>query len=85
MSGLKRGVIVFLATGAFSGYAPFMPGTVGASLGIGLYLSLSPFSDPVVIIATIALVVLSVWIAGSAEHFFNKKDPPFSTKKLTGF
>lgn len=77
MRGFSRGLIIFLSTGAFSGYCPVMPGTAGTVVGIALYFLLSSFSVPLYIATTILFVFFSIWISGKAEQLFNKKDPPF--------
>ena len=67
MNDFRKAFIIFLSTGAFSGYAPVMPGTFGSIIGIVLYVLLSLFSVPVYLLLTIALVFLSVWISSKAE------------------
>lgn len=74
MNNFRKAFIIFLSTGAFSGYAPVMPGTFGSIIGIVLYVFLSMFSVPVYLLLTIALVFLSIWISSKAEQLFKKKD-----------
>jgi len=67
-------VILFIATGAYSGYSPIVPGTVGTLVGIGLYLIICNTSP--LIYSTIALLLffLAVLISGKAEKILNEKD-----------
>ena len=76
MHGFSRGFIIFLSTGAFSGYAPVMPGTVGSVVGIALYLFVSSFSVPVYLLLAALFILLSIWSSGKAAQLFKEKDPP---------
>ena len=76
MYGFSRGFIIFLSTGAFSGYAPVMPGTVGSVAGVALYLLFPSFSVPIYLLLTVLFISLSVWISGKAAQLFKEKDPP---------
>ncbi len=76
MNGFRRGFIVFLSTGAFSGYAPVMPGTAGTVAGVFFYLLLSHFHLPVYLLLTVLFIFFSILISDKAEHVFSKKDPP---------
>ena len=75
MKGLSRGAVIFLSTGAFSGYAPVMPGTVGTLVGVGVFLLLSGCSVPVYLVFTVFFTAFAVWVSGKAERIFEKKDP----------
>ena len=74
MSRFNRGFIVFLATGAYSGFFPFMPGTVGTVVGVILFIILSSLSLPVYVLTTLAIIALSVWVSERAEKIFKKED-----------
>lgn len=76
MNGFFRGFIIFLSTGAFSGYAPVMPGTVGSVAGVALYFLLSSFSVPIYLLLTSLFISLSIWSSGKALQLFKEKDPP---------
>ena len=76
MNGFSRGFIIFLSTGAFSGYVPVMPGTAGSAAGIAVFYLLSFFSIPVYFLLTALFIFLSIWSAGKAEQLFREKDPP---------
>lgn len=63
-----------MASGAFLGYSPVAPGTVGSLLGIMLYIPLSflpvYYYVPFLLLASL----LSFRIADNAERHFGKKD-----------
>ncbi len=75
MNAFSKGIIVFISTGAFSGYAPVMPGTIGCLAGIVVYLFFSFFSVPVYLLLTIIFVIAAIRISDSAEQIFKKNDP----------
>jgi phosphatidylglycerophosphatase A len=69
--------VIFLATGAYLGYAPFASGTFGTLGGVALY----PVFDrlrlvsPALYVVTFAgLVAAAVVLAGEAEALFGEKD-----------
>lgn len=70
-----RSFILFLATGAGSGYFPWMPGTVGSLAGILLYYSLRSMPRGPYLAFVVAFFFLAVWVAGLAEVIFGAKDP----------
>lgn len=70
----------FVATGAFLGYAPFAPGTVGA-LGCAVLLwyllpeilpGASFASIALLTLSTLAFVALAIWASDRAERRFGK-------------
>lgn len=73
MSLLKH-IVLFFATGLYSGHFPKAPGTAASVLGLAicLYLRLLPLTTYV--ITTIVFFFLACWIAGLAEGFLNEKD-----------
>lgn len=66
--------VIFIATGAYSGYSPLAPGTAGTIAAIPIYLLLSRFSPYIYIAALLALLPVSFWSAGIAENIFGTKD-----------
>ena len=72
-----RKAVLFVATGAGSGYAPIAPGTAGAGVGLLIYgvlvLGLG-LSNGVLLALTAALTALGIWAAGRAEQLFGKHD-----------
>ena len=68
-------IILFLASGAGSGYIPFAPGTWGSAVGLLVYWLLLRLSQWPFVATVAAVVFLSCWIAGLAEGFLGQKDP----------
>ncbi len=72
--GFSRGLALFVATGAGSGYAPVASGTFGSAVGVLLYLPLAGL-PPLVFGATlVGITGLGIWAADEAERFFDRKD-----------
>ena len=73
-----RQVIIFFATGIYTGYSPFAPGTAGSVVGLIIgYLWCAPMWDhePMIFIAIFAaLFFLACLIAGQAEEIFGEHD-----------
>jgi phosphatidylglycerophosphatase A len=72
-----RTLILFLATGAYSGYAPVAPGTVGTLVAIPLIcLSVQLFSFSVVL--HLVVIVLAItgacWVADVADRELEEHD-----------
>ncbi|MEE9614271.1 MAG: phosphatidylglycerophosphatase A [Thermodesulfobacteriota bacterium] len=72
---MKNSIIMFLATGAYSGYSPFAPGTVGTLWGIPLAFALS-LLPPLWGAAALALAIVGACLlASEAAGIAEKKDP----------
>jgi phosphatidylglycerophosphatase A len=74
---MRRSVIVFLASGAYLGYAPVASGTFGTLAGVALYPVfdwLLSSSVAIYLVAFAALVAGAVWLAGHAERIFDEHD-----------
>ena len=73
-----RQVIIFLATGAYTGYSPFAPGTAGSVVGliIGYFFCAPMWQHEPMMFALIfaAVMFLSCLIAGRAEEIFGEHD-----------
>jgi phosphatidylglycerophosphatase A len=72
-----RGLILFLATGAYTGYAPFASGTCGSLVAIPLIFlsaSLLSFSFVLHLGAVLASIAGACWIAGQAESYLDEHD-----------
>ena len=73
-----RQIIIFFATGAYTGYSPFAPGTAGSVVGlvIGYFLCAPMWRDePMMFVAIfVAIFFLSCLIAGRAEQIFGEHD-----------
>lgn len=77
---VKRKLIIFLATGAYSGYSPVAPGTAGAAVGLVLVrLGCAPlwrWAPGLFLAAFAAVFLVSCRIAGQAEEIFDERDSP---------
>jgi phosphatidylglycerophosphatase A len=71
---LNEKLITFLATGFGSGLAPFVPGTMGTLVGVVICLLCLPLPWPIRLLIVIALLALSIYVAGQAEKIYQKKD-----------
>jgi len=72
---MQKAAILFLATGAGTGYLPVAPGTAGTLVGLLLWLVLGRLALPAFCVTLIFLIVGAVWIAHQAEKIFAQKDP----------
>ena len=70
-----RNPVVFLATGAYIGFVPKAPGTAGSLWGLPLAWILSRIPFPEAILWTLLFALITVLVSGSAEKYFEKKDP----------
>lgn len=74
---MRRRAIIFLASGAYLGYAPVASGTFGTLAGVALYPvfdALRAFSTVVYLLVFAGLVAGAIWIAGEAETLFGEQD-----------
>jgi phosphatidylglycerophosphatase A len=69
-----RKIVLFLATGAGSGYAPIAPGTAGSGVGLLLYALLIRLPGAGFALAVAATALVGIWAAGRAEREFGRKD-----------
>jgi len=73
-----RKLILFLATGFYSGYAPFAPGTAGSVVGLVLAWGVTvPLArrSPLAALALIgALFAIGCWVSGRAEALLDQHD-----------
>ena len=67
-------IVLFLATGFYSGYSRFAPGTAGSVVGVAAYFLLRPLGWPVYATVTLTVTLLGIWISGRAETLFGQKD-----------
>ena len=68
-------VIIFIATGCYSGYLPKAPGTWGSLVGLAIFFLLHNLSVPVYLAATAAIFLIGLFAAGEAEKIMDRKDP----------
>jgi len=71
-----RRLRLFIATMAGVGKIPFASGTWGTLATIPIYLLISwPRSIAVYLVATIVLILISIWACSACERQFGRKDP----------
>ncbi|MCB1309467.1 MAG: phosphatidylglycerophosphatase A, partial [Leptospiraceae bacterium] len=58
---MKFRIAQFIATGIYSGYLPFMPGTFGTLVAIPLTIALSLLAVPYRLVIVLALIVIGLW------------------------
>jgi phosphatidylglycerophosphatase A len=76
LKSIIRAIAIFLATGAYTGFFPMAPGTVGSAVGILIDRGLrATGSDWVYGIVIVALSVAGVLASQVAERHFARKDP----------
>ena len=71
-----RRLILFIATGAGSGYVPLAPGTAGAAVGTLIFvLGLRSLPAPLYLLTLVAAIALAIWASDAAIPLFGSKDP----------
>lgn len=70
-----RNIILFLATGGFSGNIPVAPGTFGTLVGLPLCFLLANIETSVAALIILSLIIFGVWIADEAEKILETEDP----------
>ena len=71
----KEKSIMVLATGCFTGYIPFAPGTFGSIVGLPLCFLLSKAKLPVAILFILIFIFFAIWISTEAEKILKQNDP----------
>lgn len=72
-----RPIILTLASGFGTGYAPVASGTFGSLVGIPLFLAVEPLrhaSLALYLLVIVALIAASIWIAGRADELYGEHD-----------
>ncbi len=64
-----------LATGFFTGYIPFAPGTFGSIVGLPLCFLLSKTKLPAAILFILIFIFFAIWISNRAEKILKQNDP----------
>ena len=86
-------MVKFLATGAYLGYAPVAPGTVG-SLGCAVLVwffvpevtaASSPLAIGATLLSTLAFVAMAIWAADLAERRFGHDASKIVVDEYAGF
>lgn len=82
----RNDLIVFLATGFFTGFLPTMPGTWGTFAGIPLVIISHRLTTMLQAVVTLVFVALALYIAGKAEILFEDRDArPIVIDEMAGF
>jgi phosphatidylglycerophosphatase A len=82
----RNDLIVFLATGCFTGYLPAMPGTWGTFAAIPVVILAHKGSTTSQLISAVVFVLFAVWIAGKAEVLLGAQDArPIVIDEMAGF
>ena len=82
----RNDLLVFLATGFFTGFLPTMPGTWGTFAGIPLVIIAHRLTTMLQGVVTLVFVVLALYIAGKAEILFEDRDArPIVIDEMAGF
>ena len=68
-------LIMFIATGAWSGYLPKAPGTWGSAVGVLLWLGLGQLAPAPYLGGVAVLLLIGTLCAGSAEKIVDRSDP----------
>ncbi|VAW40548.1 Phosphatidylglycerophosphatase A [hydrothermal vent metagenome] len=68
-------LIMFIATGAWSGYLPKAPGTWGSAVGVLLWLGLGQLALAPYLGGVALLLLIGTVCAGSAEKIVDRSDP----------
>ncbi len=75
-----RALIIFFATGAYSGFSPVAPGTAGSVVGLAVvWFAFGPLWNHSALLALAifaAAFAIACWISGRAEVIFNQHDSP---------
>ena len=68
-------LIMFIATGFYSGYLPKAPGTWGSLVGLLLFFLLHTLTLQIYLAVVAGIFVLGTFAAGEAEKIMDRKDP----------
>ncbi len=74
MHKIRQKFVIVLATGFYSGYAPFASGTFGTVVGLPFCYLLSRLDPFETMLYMVFFAGLAVWLAGEAEKVFEEKD-----------
>jgi phosphatidylglycerophosphatase A len=82
----KNDLVVFLATGCFTGFLPKMPGTWGTFAAIPIVIITHRTTTIVQAVTAVVFAAFAVWIAGRAEILFEGRDArPIVIDEMVGF
>ncbi|MEK7773817.1 MAG: phosphatidylglycerophosphatase A, partial [Deltaproteobacteria bacterium] len=72
---MKRAIITFFSTGAYTGYSPVMPGTVGTVWGVIIAYFISGATGLSQALITASITLISVPLAGETVRYTGENDP----------
>ncbi len=72
---LNQKIILFLATGFYTGKSPYAPGSFGTLCGIPFALVFWIIPPPFFGVYVVGLILAAIFIADQAEKVLGKKDP----------
>jgi len=81
---VKDGVVGGIATGLFTGFSPFAPGTAGSLLGAISWWFLMPFNFSRQVFWLALLFALGVYTAGQAESWWGRDDQKIVIDEVFG-
>jgi len=70
---MKR-MVLFLATGCFTGYSPFVPGTTGTLAAIPIYFFLSRLPPLYYTLILLGSIYVAIWASDRAEVILQSRD-----------
>jgi len=68
-------IIMFIATGAYSGYLPKAPGTWGTLVAFPIHYLIVQLPKPYYAFSLAAIFIIAIITAGMAEKIIDRKDP----------
>jgi phosphatidylglycerophosphatase A len=72
---LKQPVTKFLASGAFFGYVPGAPGTLGTLWGVPIFYGISRYALGIQAGVSVLFILAAVFLSGRAARAWGRKDP----------
>ena len=72
----RERLVLFLATGFFSGTVPIAPGTAGTVIGLPLCYLIGRLHWGLAVVGVLLFIGLSVGLASAAEKILKQKDSP---------
>jgi phosphatidylglycerophosphatase A len=87
VGGGVSGLVVFLASGCWSGFVPYLPGTAGTLVGLALYWLLLQHISPLgYLLVLLCLILLGSVLCGKAEGYLGKQDAaPIVLDEMVGY
>ncbi|HEV3109998.1 MAG TPA: phosphatidylglycerophosphatase A [Candidatus Binataceae bacterium] len=76
---MTRAILIFVASGAYSGFVPVAPGTAGSVVGLALAWAVLPYANahwPLALAAFAAAFAMGCWVAERAQAIFGEHDSP---------